>query len=137
MTILQKNSGWLLVSFLVLITGCVSYRLREGNASLYQLSKLKRRNKRSPPMVFGHIDQREPDGRIYPIEVAGIVADGVVTMSERTGYYARILSPGTHILSVKEIGLQTVSFKIRLNKGDSIRIDFHLTTDTTVFRCKG
>lgn len=131
MNTLQKNSFWLLASFLVFVTGCAKHLLQTSNLLQYQVIKFERKNKNSPPFLYGLIDLRE-DGRTYPVKIASIVADGIATYSEPTGYYSRTLPPGKHDLYIKWLGLKTVFIKnINLQQGDSTNINFHLIPDTT------
>lgn len=125
----------LAASFSVLLTGCAEHLLQSGSSSEYQTKRFERKQKDAPPIVFGSIDQKELDGRTYPVKLAKVVVNGNSIDSEPTGYYSLILMPGKHDLSVAWPGLRTVAVKdLSLQKGDSVRINFHLRADTTQFR---
>lgn len=125
----------LAVSFSVFLTECTEHLIQNNSSPEYQTKKFERKQRNAPPIIFGSIDQKEPDGRTYPVKLAKILVNGNSTDSEPTGYYSRVLTPGEHNLSVAWPGLRTVAIKgLSLQKGDSVRIDFHLQADTAQFR---
>lgn len=125
----------LITIFSVLLIGCTENLLRSSSSAEYKIKRFERKQRDASPIVFGSIDQKEPDGRTYLVKLAKFVVDGISTDSEPTGYYSRVLTPGRHDLSVAWPGLRTVAItNLSLRKGDSVRIDFHLRTDTTHFR---
>lgn len=118
--------------------GCTRQLAPAGRSPTYELTRLKRRNRTSAPIVCGTIDQRQADGRRSPPavasrlqNVAAVWVDGALHYSQADGRYCQQLMVGRHRLRVGFPGLVRVDLTLRTRLGDSIRLDFHLRTDTT------
>jgi hypothetical protein len=130
MAMKELRYGWLCL-LLPLVTGCArspSYR----STDQYTILVSRRKSLVGNPLIVGHTAQRYPDGSYHPISLAYISAATQSTTSNQDGSYLLRSSAGKQAISVRSVGYGPIVLKgVRVRQRDSIRIDFHLTADTT------
>jgi hypothetical protein len=90
-------------------------------------TRSRRTNPTDAPVITGHVDIQEADGKFSPLPGALITIDGAHTFADKAGDYVRVVGPGQHYLRVGGVGLlwsETPSLPIE--RGDSIQINVHL-----------
>ncbi|NML65814.1 hypothetical protein HHL22_11425 [Hymenobacter sp. RP-2-7] len=128
----------LVSAFLLSLGASCAQRLAKANYSpAYELTRFKSHNPASAPLISGAIDQRQSDGSRYSPAIARgiqnfavLAIDGVLFNSQPDGTYSFKLTTGRHRLRVGLPGLMRVDIPLRVYQGDSVRLDFHLRTDS-------
>ena len=89
-----------------------------------QVVKWKRKNGALPPTVQGNLlDETE----LIPLKIGVVRVKGVLFLTDGNGAYRWQGKPGTYVFRARSIGYaDVVSPKMRLVRGDSIRLDFRL-----------
>jgi hypothetical protein len=125
------------LSLLGLGSSCAKHLARTTYSPAYELTRFKRHDPASAPLILGAIDQRQSDGSRYPPAIARgiqnfavLAIDGVLFNSQPDGTYSRTLAPGRHQLRVGLPGLVRVDIPLRVHPGDSVRLNFHLRADS-------
>ncbi|WP_139921260.1 carboxypeptidase-like regulatory domain-containing protein [Hymenobacter sp. DG01] len=116
-------------SFIALaLAGCIGSSLRlqqdsrHNESSHYKIVKLKRKNLTSPPLIQGII---VGETNLIPLAIGVIKIGRATVTADRTGNYSWQGKLGTYTIRARSVGFDdVVTEKIKLSKGDSIRLDF-------------
>ena len=109
--------------------GSVSPNLVLPSRHRYELTRFIRKNPTQPPIICGYVDQREPTGT-YHMKRSMITVNGQPIFSDSTGRYGGEVPTGSPLIVAKWIGYESIPVeRLRVKRGDSLRIDFHLQGD--------
>ena len=101
--------------------------VRLSDSPCYQLVKLKRKNLTLPPIVHGQLVSKIDS---LPLKLAAVKVRRLILRTDNTGVYHWQGKPGTYTFLARSIGYaDVVSKNINLVKGDSIILNFQLSTD--------
>jgi hypothetical protein len=122
-----------LSGFLLLLpaVGCKSERGLVGPAphETQDITRFRSKDATKAPVVLGRVylvDQ----GRVQALPAAIIALDDSISFTNESGDYRRRLQPGNHRFLAGQIGLYpSLIQRLRVDLGDSVRIDFHLRPD--------
>ncbi|WP_151086600.1 carboxypeptidase-like regulatory domain-containing protein [Hymenobacter baengnokdamensis] len=127
----KKKVSVAFLLLLMLTTACMKVPARLPS-SKYIIKVFPKKYTKSNPIISGHTDELYPDGSYRPIGLAYISVGKQGVKSDNDGNYSARVSPGKYDVSVRIIGYQPIVVKdVRISKKDSVRIDFHLSADTT------
>lgn len=112
-----------------LLNNCTPSRSNSASVQHYQVTRFTQKDPTQAPVLFGYVDQQE-SARVYPLKRSMIVVDGKPIFSDSTGWYFGKVQPGTPTIVAKWIGFENIPVeRLRIRRGDSIQINFHLQSD--------
>ena len=95
----------------------------------YELTRFVRKDPTHPPIICGYVDQRELTGT-YHMKRSMITVNGQPIFSDSTGRYDGEVAEGTPLIVAKWVGYESIPVeRLRIKRGDSLRIDFHMQGD--------
>lgn len=117
--------------FLLPAVGCRSERGLVGPAlhETQEITRFRVKDSTKAPVVLGRVylvDQ----GRVQALYSAIIAIDDSISFTNEAGDYRRLLKPGSYRFLAGQIGLYpSLIQRLRVEPGDSVRINFHLRPD--------
>lgn len=90
-------------------------------------TRARRANPADAPVITGHVDIQEADGKLSPLPGGLITIDDAHTFADKAANYVRVVAPGRHRMRVGGVGfLWSEVPPLRVKRGDSIQINVHL-----------
>jgi len=133
-TLVLKGSFWVL--FLTL-TACGSTtqvpvdQSLAGEKGFYQIKQMKRRLPNSEAILLGTVNDSRSKTRFA--QLAMVVLNNQTVWADSTGHYKQEVKQGTYKIIGRNIFYNNVVVKhINIQKGDSLNIDFYLSSNPTV-----
>ncbi len=117
--------------FILILAGslaaCSSERVTSGPAAPHEQEVLRLRaadaNRR--PVVFGQVQVVDNTGR-YPLPKSEISVDGQPYYTNEVGNYRLAMTPGSHQFGVAQTGMRPTRFTLKVERGDSVRVNVYL-----------
>ncbi|WP_310394166.1 hypothetical protein [Hymenobacter sp.] len=120
--------GWL--PFASGLVGCSSERVALGPAPPreQEITRFRRTDPAKEPVVFGRVLVLDKT-HTYPQAAAIVSLDDSISFANEAGEYRLIVSPGAHRFLTGQIGILPSQLTLEVERGDSVRINFHLRPD--------
>ena len=77
------------------------------------------------PVVFGQVQVVDNTGR-YPLPKSEVAVDGKSYYTNEIGNYRLAITPGAHQFVVAQTGMRPARFTLKVERGDSVRVNFYL-----------
>jgi hypothetical protein len=121
---------FILFALISALSGCSSERVAVGPSPPREQEIVRFRSKdpTKEPIVFGQIKVVD-ETDVYVLSAAILSLDENITFADKSGNYRFILKPGIHHFMTGQIGIYQSRLTLNVEKGDSIRINFHLKPD--------
>ncbi len=117
--------------FLLSVVGCRSERGLVGPApqETQEITRFRSKDPTTAPVVLGRVYLLD-QGRVEALPAAIIAIDDSIFFANEAGDYCRRLQPGRYRFLTGQIGIYPSRIqRLRVELGDSVRIDFHLRPD--------
>lgn len=94
-----------------------------------QITHFRRADPSKEAILFGHIDLLSSKSKKSPLPAAIISLDEKLSFANDTGDYSLALPQGVHQFMTEQIGVYQSRLVLKIDRGDSIRINFNLRPD--------